>query len=545
LTGNAHWGYFLADLWRSARPFSTTKPIVPQPSNPTSPGRPGAGPERFLRVDHLSGNLRGRSVRGGAVTIGNQGIKFLLALASMAVLARLLTPEDFGLIAMVMALVNFIAIFKDLGLSMATIQRAEVTHAQVSTLFWINVAVSVLIMFTIAALSPVLAWWYKEPRVTAITLALAGSIIFSGLAVQHQALLRRQMRFGLVAVLETAGILVSFVSGIAAALSGWGYWSLVVVAVVREIAFTLGVWTLCRWRPGMPVRRSGARELVSFGAHLTGFNVVNYVARNLDKFLIGRSWGAIPLGFYNKAYQMLLLPIQQINNPITGVAVPTLSRVQGDIDRYRAYYRRGVFLTVTIGMPVVAFLFVTAEEAVLTLLGDQWLACVPIFRALGPAAFVGTFNMATGWVYLSLGQTRRQFAFGIFGSIVTAAAFVIGNQWEGIGVALAYSVVQMILFPLAIVYCFRTSPLRVADFVLAVWRPAVASIVAGAALYGVSAYYASIAAEWVRLSVDFGFYAVFYILIWIGLPHGRRAAGDVIRITRDLRPGAASRELEP
>ncbi len=504
-----------------------------------SPVQPDTGPERFLRVDHLAADLRARSVRGGAVTIANQGVKFLLLFASQAILARLLTPADFGLMAMVMAVVGFIAIFKDLGLSMATIQRADVSHAQVSTLFWINVAISVAIMFIIAALAPLMAWYYKEPRVTAITLVLAGTFLFSGLIVQHQALLRRQMRFGVVAVLETAGIFVSFLCGIICALTGWGYWSLVIIPVVREIAFMLGVWIFCGWRPGRPVRRSGARALVSFGAHLTGFNVVNYFARNLDKILIGRTWGATPLGLYNMAYQMLLLPIQQINNPVTGVAIPALSRVQSETERYRAYYRKGVFLTVTIGMPVVAFLFVAAEEAVLTLLGHQWVECVPLFRALGPAAFVGTFNMATGWVYVSLGQTRRQFAWGIFSAIAIAIVFVIGNRWGPMGVALAYSGALMVLPPLAIHYCFRIAPLRMADFGLAIWRPATASIAAAAALFGVSSFYDSSFAVWVRLGLHFVFYAVFYILIWVGLPQGRRAAKEVIAIVRELRPGSA------
>jgi O-antigen/teichoic acid export membrane protein len=276
--------------------------------------------------------------------------------------------------------------------------------------------------------------------------------------------------------------------------------------------------------------------MLSFGAHLTGFHVVNYFARNFDKMLIGHAWGATPLGLYNKAYQMLLLPVQQISDPITGLAVPALSRVQAETWRFRSYYRRGVFTAVTIGMPVVAFLFVAAEDAVLTLLGDQWLECAPIFRALGPAAFVGTFNVATGWVYLSLGQTRRQFAFGIFSSIVTGVAFLVGNRYGAMGVALAYSGVQMVLFPLAIVYCFRVSPLRMSDFVSAVWRPATASVAAAAALFGASPVYDSIAAVWIRLGLDFAFYVVFYVFIWVGLPRGRHAARELIGIARDLRP---------
>jgi len=494
------------------------------------------GPERYLRVDHLSGDLRGRSVRGGAVTIVNQALKFSIALGSTAALARILTPADFGLIGMAMAVVGFIAILKDLGLSTATIQRADINHGQVSTLFWINVSLSVGIMFLIGATAPLLAWYYNEPRVAPITLALAGTVIFSGLIVQHQALLRRQMRFRALAIIEAIGITLSFAAGIIGALLGWGYWSLVVIPVTREIAMAVGVWVSCGWRPGPPVRRSGVRDMVSFGAHLTGFNMVNYLTRNLDKLLIGRFSGAASLGFYNKAYQMLLLPVQQITNPISGVAVPTLSRLQDEPARYQAYYRRGVFLTVTIGMPVVAFLFVVADKAVLTLLGDQWLESVAIFRALGPAAFVGTFTMATGWVYLSLGETKRLFGWGIFASAVVALAFFIGIRWGAIGVAISYSASVVVLFPLSILYCFRVAPLRLRDFILAVWRPAAASISAAAILFGLGSVVELGLLVGIQLVVNFIIYIVLYALIWVGLPRGRSAVRDVMSIAKQLRP---------
>ena len=529
--------YFLAEFVTYPPNPWTAKSIVPRSPNPT-PLNP-SGPERFLRVDHLSDDLRGRSVRGGAITITNQGLKFFIALGATAALARLLTPTDFGLIGMAMAVIGFIAVFKDLGLSMATIQRADVSHNQVSTLFWINVGVSVVMMLFVASLAPLLAWYYKEPRVEQITLVLAGTVIFSGLIVQHQALLRRQMRFGALAMAESSGILLAFLSGVVAALAGLGYWSLVIIPVVREVVMMLGVWMLCRWRPGRPVRHSGVRAMVSFGAYLTGFNIVNYFARNLDKILIGRYYGAAALGFFEKAYQMLLLPIQQINNPITGVAVPTLSRLQEEIPRYQAYYRRGVFLTVSIGMPVVVFLFVAADKAVLTLLGDQWVDSIAIFRALGPAAFVGTVNMATGWVYLSLGKTRRQFIWGIYGSAAIVLAYFIGIQWGPIGVALAYSASLIILFPLALVYCFRIAPLGMGDFVRAVRRPATAAILAGVGLFGLNTLFEPNVAVAVQLLMDFFLYAVFYIAIWVGLPNGRNAAREVIDIARQLRPAAS------
>jgi O-antigen/teichoic acid export membrane protein len=286
--------------------------------------------------------------------------------------------------------------------------------------------------------------------------------------------------------------------------------------------------------------------MLSFGAHLTGFNIVNYVHRNLDKMLIGRSFGAASLGIYAKAYQLLLLPIHQVNNPITSVAVPALSRLQDDPERYRRFYRRGVFLTVTVSMPAVAFLCVAAEQAVLTLLGDQWLGCVPIFRALAPAAFIGSFNVATGWVYISLGRTKRQFAWGIFSSIIIAAAFFIGLRWGPLGVAAAYSVAVVATRLPGILYCFAISPLSLADLGAAIWRATLTSLLAGAALLGVDNAVAYNLPAVASLMINLGVFGLAYIVIWVALPGGRKALADIVAIARDLRPtgGGQAREAD-
>lgn len=522
MTHNAYSGTFAHVPHDTTNPHGTTVPAK-------------SGPERYLRVDHLNSNLRARSLRGGAVTISGQAAKFFITLGAMAILARLLTPPEFGLIDMVIAIVGFVAIFKDLGLAMATVQRREVTQGQVSTLFWINVAVSVVIVGLLAALSPALGWYYKEPRVVPIALVMAGSVVFSGLTVQHQALLRRQMRFAAIAVIEVSALVTSFVIAIACAMSGVGYWSLVTVPVVREFVMMLGVWTACGWRPGPPVRRSGVRSMLSFGAHLTGFNIVNYVHRNLDKMLIGRYSGAASLGIYAKAYQILLLPIHQINNPVTAVAVPALSRLQDQPERYRRYYRRGVFLTAAVSMPAVAFLFVAAERAVLTLLGDQWLECVPIFHALAPAAWIGSFNIATGWIYISLGRTRRQFGWGVFSSAIIATAFVIGLRWGPIGVAYAYSIAVVALrFP-GIVYCFAVSPVQLRDLGQAISRPTAASFAAAAALFGANHFFDLGFPILLNLTIDFGIFIGAYILMWTALPGGRQSLSRIRDFARDIR----------
>ncbi len=252
--------------------------------------------EQYFNTEHLKADLKGRSVRGGAVTMAAQICKFVLQMGSTVVLARLLVPEDYGLIGMVTVIINFAGLFKDLGLSTATIQKAEINHKQVSTLFWINFVISCATALVVAALAPVVASFYKEPRLTWITLALASSFIFSGLTVQHQALLRRRMSFTSLAKIEIISMLVGVVTAMISAWYGLGYWALVLMQIATSIANAVGVWVACSWRPGVPLRHSGISSMLAFGGNMTGFNIVNYFSRNLDNILIGQYWGSATVG---------------------------------------------------------------------------------------------------------------------------------------------------------------------------------------------------------------------------------------------------------
>ncbi len=492
--------------------------------------------EGLFDTEHLKTDLRGRSVRGGAVTIAAQGLRFCLGLGSTVVLARLLTPKDFGLIAMVTAITSFVMLFRDIGLSMATVQREEINHGQISTLFWVNVAISFALMLVTAAIAPVIAWFYGEPCLIWVTLALASVFIFGGLTIQHQALLRRQMKFGILAVIEVSAMVIGVTAGIVAACYGLTYWSLVLMQLATPMAIAIGVWLGCRWRPGLPVRNSGVRSMLAFGGHLTGFSLVNYFTRNLDKLLIGRYWGSRSLGFYSKAYSLLLLPLDQIRAPITAVAVPALSRLQKDPTQYCAYYYRGVLLVAMFGMAIVSFLFVTADKVILTVLGSQWTAVVPIFRILAPAAFVGTFSVATGWVYLSLGNVRRQLWVGIASAIVVCIGFAIGVRWGAAGVAAAFSIYLCSSWPFRTIYCFWGTPLRIGKLMGVLWRPVTTSIMAGLLLFLIDkAFPFADVSVVVRLLLNFAEYSLFYTLLWLLLPGGRRILSSVLRLIGELR----------
>ncbi len=238
---------------------------------------------------------------------------------------------------MVTAVTNFVNLFNHLGLSMATVQRAEITHAQVSALFWVNLGLSVVLAGITTVLAPVLAWFYGEPRLVGITLALAAAFVFGGLTVQHQALLRRRMEFRALAIINIVAAMTMAVVGISAALCGMGYWSLVCMYIALPAAQAVGVWVACRWRPGGFAWHTGVGSMLAFGGHVTGYNLVNYFSRNLDNVLIGWRWGAAPLGLYSRAYTLLLLPIKQVSPPIAAIAIPAMSRLYTDPPRYRNY----------------------------------------------------------------------------------------------------------------------------------------------------------------------------------------------------------------
>jgi len=404
--------------------------------------------------------------------LGAQWARFCIQMTSTVVLARLLTPQDFGLIAMVTAITGFVMMFKDMGLSMATVQKAEINHDQISTLFWINVTLSIGVMLVTAALAPAIAWFYGEPRLTWITLALAGAFIFGGLTIQHQALLRRNMRFGTLALIGIIGQLAGIVAAIIAAFYGAGYWALVLMQLATAITGAIAVWVACGWRPGLPVRRSGVRAMLAFGGNLTGFNFMNYFARNADNLLIGKFWGPGQLGIYSKAYGLLMLPIRQITGPIAAVAIPTLSRLQNDPERYRRYYYRAISTIAFITMPLVATLAALSTEVITIVLGSQWTSAGPIFKVFAFAAVFQPVGSTVGWVYVSLGQTKRMLYWGLLAVPIIVLSFVVGLPWGALGVTTSYTICYLcVLMVPGFWLAFRYSPLTVAACLRAMMCP--------------------------------------------------------------------------
>jgi O-antigen/teichoic acid export membrane protein len=487
-----------------------------------------------LRTAHLPEALRGRSVRGGLTVVGVQSAQFALNLTSTAVLARLLVPGDFGLIAMATAVSNLLALILDLGLGSATVQRADLTQSQVSALFWINTALGLMFAAILAALAPLVARFYGHPQLVPVTMVLALGFVFVGLSIQPNALLRRQMRFASLAGIDLVSLILGIAAAIASAARGAGYWSLVYFQLVQSATATVGSWVACGWRPDPPASTVRVRPLLSFGAGLTGFNVLAYLSRTLDNVIIGRSAGSAALGLYLKSYSMLLLPVDRIRGPVSAVVVPALSLLQTDRRRFRIYFLKALTCVVAIGMPAVVFLFVFAQEAVMLVLGPGWQESVVLFQVLAPAAFVETFNTIGSWACTPFGKSGRLVRWQIFATSVMALSFLIGVRWGALGVAIACSVSTAALRLPGIPYLLKDSPIDSVDVLKALALPASASIASGAVVLLLRSRLLLPFHGALQMLTAAPLFGALYLACWFVLPGGRRGLDELLAMFDDV-----------
>lgn len=485
---------------------------------------------------HLEDALHGRATRGTALTVAGQGGRFLLQTLSTVILARLLTPADYGLVGMVVALSGLALLVTRMGLSQATVQRGEITDDQVNALFWLNVAMGAFATVTIVAAAPLIASFYGRPELVGISAAFALTFLLDGFSVQHEALLTRLMRFGWLSAIETVSLAGGVVVALLAAWMGAGYWALVLLHLGDRTTRLVCVWVATGWRPGRPRRADGVRDLVTFGANLGVFGVLNYLSRQLDNVLIGRAWGAGPLGLYAKAYQLLLLPIQQINVPVSRVALPTLSLLQDDPERYRRYYKAAIGAMAYVAMPLIVMMAVLSDEIVHVLLGPQWAGAAPIFRVLAFAGIAQTVAHANGWIYVSTGHTGRQAVWGLVSRPVIVLSFLIGLPGGPYGVAVSYTVATILLLPPAFVVAVRGTPLSVSDIAEAAWRP----LLTAAVLFVVTTWSHGFFTDLPllpRIATTLAVGAAVYVTIVLGPRGGRREAIELIALIRTgLRP---------
>lgn len=432
-------------------------------SQPIAKAIEGAA-DAHLGTQHLLPNIKGRAISSGAVTASAQLFKLALNLGYTILLARLLDPKEFGLVAMATVVINFARILKDAGLSTATVQRDEITNAQVSNLFWLNVAISAALTIVVAVSAPAVAWFYQDSRIIGITLALSLTFLISGTTFQHQALLSRQMRFKSLALIEVGAMVGGYAAGVVLALEGWGVWSLVGAGLLTEILALVLTWSVSGWRPQRFTRGSGTRSMVGFGAQIALGGFIYSMARGVDSLLLGRFFGADAVGLYSRASVLLMRPMEQLLSPINAVFVPVLSRLQSDPERYRRTFLQMFEAIALMSFPFTGVFLPLSDPLVLFLLGPKWQAAAPIFAGFTIVALYFPLANVSTWLFASQGRGKDWLIATSIVSSITVIAFLAGLSRGAVGVAVAFSV-SCIGLQLPVLYFMagRAGPVRTRD----------------------------------------------------------------------------------
>ena len=388
-------------------------------------------------LDHSA--LKNASRIGIVVNYGAQFLKFFLQFVYQVLLARLLLPQDFGVVAMAAPVLAFVALLADLGLSQAVVQREKVTGAEVNFLFWFTVGLTGVITAITILVAPLIAQFYNEPRVSSVVIVLGLLMFVGSLSAQHGALLNRRLAFRTLAVIDLTSFSIAAFLGLAAAWAGFGLWSIVINLVAVTCISGVLLWLTAGWLPGKPkFRNTGGGSLLRFGSDIAAFNFANFFARNLDNILIGHRWGDVQLGLYDRAYRLLLLPLGQVMGPITKVAIPLLSRVGANSDAYKNVFVQLVDLIVLMTYPGAIWAIVMHEQVILTLLGANWVGASPIFAILSVGALFAPLSTCTNWLLLTQDRTAEMRNYGLISSIGFAIAIVAGLSGGPVGVATSY-----------------------------------------------------------------------------------------------------------
>lgn len=437
--------------------------------------------ERLAGTGAARAELKQRSVRGALFVAVGGATDFVVRFGAIAVLARLLHPEDFGLIAMVTAVTSVVEGFRDLGLATATVQRPAITHRQVSNLFWVNAAAGAAFALAFCALSPVIASFFHEPRLVAVAVVLSLAFVWGGLSAQHEALMSRQLKQGELSFIRLAATVTSTAAAVLLARRGFGYWALVWREVIRTGLVSLGIWARCPWIPGWPRRGVETGSLIRFGTELSATHLLTSLIASADRLLIGRFFGAVPVGFYRQAQQLLMVPVDQLNAPITAMAQPALAALQGDPERYRRYYDRVTFLVALATVPLGVIVAVFAREIAHVVLGEAWGQATGFIRIFGVAAAIRPAVATSAVVLITCGHSARYLRAAIAHSLLLAVLMCAGLSWgpEGVGVA-HVSATVIALWP-KLWYSFLDTPVSVGLFVRSVRVPVVAGAAAVAA----------------------------------------------------------------
>jgi len=483
--------------------------------------------------DHKEATNLGRlALRGGIVSVARQYGIGALQIAAAVILARLLAPEDFGLVTIVTVLTSFAPLLIDFGLGDATTQRSKITPSQVSSLFWLSTGIGLAITVIVAACSPLIAVIYHEPRLAPI--ALFNSIIFVlwGVSSQHLALLRRTMQFGAIAKLQLLGTLTGITIAVFAAICGYGYWALVLRPIANALIVACGSWIVCRWRPGFPVYDNDVKSMVRFGLHVVGFAVTYNLAKAVDRIALGLFYRPDQVGYYQNATNLYEYSILMALGQVHTVGSAALSRLQTNPAALRQKFELALSTLAFFVMPMAAILSVTAEDLTVVLLGEKWRPAGALLKIIALRGIFQIVESAQGWLHLSIGRADRWKNWGIVSFVILTVAALAGLPFGATGVASAGVIASALIAVPSIVYAGRPIGIGAALVIRAVGPQTIGAICAAVAGWSLEATALTDCSSIVRILLSTGFCVCVYLIMVVGLfrlTEPIRIAGSIAR----------------
>lgn len=372
-------------------------------------------------------------------TVGRQVLSF----ASVATVARLLGPDAYGVMGMANLLIVFILYFRDLGTGTAIVQRLSVSERLLSSLFWLNFFLGIVMALIVVAAAPFTAEFFNTPALIPILSVLSLSFWLTSCGVVHSSILQREMRFKAIAFAELAAGLAGYVVALGFAYAGFGVWSLVFANLANSLAATVMYWAASSWRPRRQFDWPEVKSVTGFSLNLSGAGVVNYFARNADNITVGKVLGQAQLGDYQMAYNLMLTPIQNISAVMARVTLPAFARIQDDNERFCQAYIRSCMMIALITFPVIPGMAVVADPLIRAVLGPKWIGAILLFEILAPVGLVQSIQTTIGQIYVAKGRTDWMFRWNLGASVIYVAAFIMGVRFGTVGVATAYCIVSL------------------------------------------------------------------------------------------------------
>lgn len=386
-------------------------------------------------------------------SVVDQVVRQFITLVISGVLSRLLTPAEYGLLGMVTVAIGFLQVFKDMGLGSSIIQKQGISSEEQSTIFWLNVAIGVALTLLLLLTAPWIAGFFKEPQLTPLIRVMSLNFVIGSMAIVPDALIQKAIDFKSYFYRNLGTVVAGGLLGIGLAYKGFGVWALVGQSLLTTLAGLIISFRMVQWRPQYIFNKNSLKSHLRFSLPLLGDSSINYWVRNIDNLLVGKFLGAIPLGIYTRAYNLMLLPVRQISGTLTRVMFPSFAIIQHDIAKMWEQYSKIMSLIAMITFPLMAFLGIYAREIILIVYGRGWMEVVPLFKILSFLGAVQSIGVLSGSVYYATGRTLLMFRIGIISRVLMITGIVVGLFYGNLtGMVWGYVSSSVIAFTIEVYY---------------------------------------------------------------------------------------------